>query len=92
MLPSSMLNERPPEIGANHTLYMYSNPLKKSYPSRGPTNHRKRSEKGLFSKCPLAQQRWWPMRINFMYACLKPEIWDCLFDCKEIIMSYLEDL
>ena len=41
-----------------------------SYPSRGPTNHRKRTEKGLFSSCLQAQQRWRAMRIKFMYACL----------------------
>ena len=61
------LNERPPEIGANPALY-YN--LCKSYPSSGPTNHRKRAEKGLFLCCRLAQQRWQPLQIKFMYACL----------------------
>ena len=75
---------------------LYSNLWKKSYPSRGPTNHRKgqresevrwggggaysqtkekkqsREGVGLFSSCLLAQQRWWPLRIKFMYACLWP--------------------
>ena len=52
--PSGILNERPPEIGANPALY--SN--QQTYPSRGPTNHRKGAEKWLFSSCLLAQQRW----------------------------------
>ena len=64
-LPSNTLNcERPPEIDANPELYSIL--WKKSNPSHGLSYHRKRSEKGLFSSCLLAQQRWWHMWIKFI--------------------------
>ena len=65
--PIKYIKREAPEIGANPALY--SNLWQQSYSSRGPTNHRKRAEKGLFSSCLFGTTKMVAVGTK-VYVCL----------------------